>query len=107
MKAKIKLRLPTEYLLISKSLIFRITAGFGTLHTQVAGLHRAVPSTTLDKAVQLYPDYTKPAGKVKRKVLISAKFPVYLSGNPPILHAEQNVYICRVDFSARSRYDEI
>jgi hypothetical protein len=54
----------------------------------------------------LYPDYTKPAGKVKRKVLISAKFPVYLSGNPPILHAEQNVYICRVDFSARSRYDE-
>ena len=33
-----------------KSLIFRITAGFGTLrHSQVAGLHRAVPSTTLDK----------------------------------------------------------
>ena len=31
------------------SLIFRITAGFGTLQTQVAGLHRAVPSTTLDK----------------------------------------------------------
>ena len=26
-----------------------ITAGFGTLHTQVAGLHRAVPSTALDK----------------------------------------------------------
>jgi hypothetical protein len=76
------------------------------LHPQVAGFHWAVPSTTLDKAVQLYPDYTKPARKVKRKVLISAKFPVYLSGNPPILHAEQNVYICRVDFSARSRYDE-
>ena len=49
MRAKIKLRLPTEYLLISKSLIFRITAGFGTLLAQVAGLHRAVPSTTLDK----------------------------------------------------------
>jgi len=31
------------------SLIFRFTAGFGTLHTQVAGLHRAVPSTALDK----------------------------------------------------------
>ena len=30
-------------------LIFRLTAGFGTLHLQVAGLHRAVPSTTLDK----------------------------------------------------------
>ena len=51
MKAKIKLRLPTEYLLISKSLIFRITAGFGTLLAQVAGLHRAVPSTTLDKVL--------------------------------------------------------
>ena len=29
------------------------TAGFGTLHVlQVAGLHRAVPSTTLDKAMK-------------------------------------------------------
>ena len=29
------------------------TAGFSTLHiTQVAGLHRAVPSTTLDKAMK-------------------------------------------------------
>ena len=26
-------------------------AGFGTLNKQVAGFHRAVPSTTLDKAV--------------------------------------------------------
>ena len=25
-------------------------AGFGTLYKQVAGFHRAVPSTTLDKA---------------------------------------------------------
>ena len=33
-----------------QSLIFRLTAGLGTLRfTQVAGLHRAVPSTTLDK----------------------------------------------------------
>ena len=32
------------------SLIFRITAGFGTLRiAQVAGFHRAVPSTALDK----------------------------------------------------------
>ena len=32
------------------SLIFRLTAGFGTLRSpQVAGLHRAVPSTALDK----------------------------------------------------------
>ena len=89
------------------SLIFRFLRRIWHLAVQqVAGFHRAVPSTTLDKAVQLYPDYTKTAEKVKRKVLISAKFPVYLSGNPPILHAEQNVYICRVDFSARSRYDE-
>jgi len=27
-----------------------VAAGFGTLHQQVAGFHRAVPSTTLDKA---------------------------------------------------------
>ena len=81
-------------------------AGFGTLPSQVAGFHRAVPSTTLDKAVQLYPDYTKPAGKVKRKVFIPAAFPVYPAPNAPILHTEQNVYICRVDFSARRRYDE-
>ena len=35
--------------MLDLSLIFRITAGFGTLQMQVAGLHRAVPSTTLDK----------------------------------------------------------
>ena len=29
------------------------TAGFGTLLTQVAGLHRAVPSTTLDKVYSI------------------------------------------------------
>ena len=27
-----------------------VAAGFGTLPKQVAGFHRAVPSTTLDKA---------------------------------------------------------
>ena len=27
-----------------------VAAGFGTLFTQVAGFHRAVPSTSLDKA---------------------------------------------------------
>jgi len=27
-----------------------VAAGFGTTHSQVAGFHRAVPSTTLDKA---------------------------------------------------------
>ena len=27
-----------------------VAAGFGTTHKQVAGFHRAVPSTTLDKA---------------------------------------------------------
>ena len=27
-----------------------VAAGFGTLFTQVAGFHRAVPSTALDKA---------------------------------------------------------
>ena len=32
------------------SLISRLAAGFGTLQTQVAGLHRASPSTTLYKA---------------------------------------------------------
>ena len=29
------------------------TAGFGTLQMQVAGLHRAGPSATLDKAIHL------------------------------------------------------
>ena len=38
---------------LQQCLIFRTTAGFGTLHMQVAGLHRAVPSTTLDKVFQL------------------------------------------------------
>ena len=28
-----------------------VAAGFGTTHLQVAGFHRAVPSTTLDKAL--------------------------------------------------------
>ena len=39
------------------TLIFRYTAaGFGTLRNtpQVAGLHRAVPSTALDKVIQFY-----------------------------------------------------
>ncbi len=31
-------------------------AGFGTLTNQVAGLHRAVPSTTLDKAYMQFSD---------------------------------------------------
>jgi len=31
-----------------------VTAGFGTLLSQVAGLHRAVPSTTLDKVFSFY-----------------------------------------------------
>jgi hypothetical protein len=52
---------------------------------QVAGFHRAVPSTTLDKAVQLYPDYTKTAEKVKRKVFLSANSSVYPASNAPIL----------------------
>jgi hypothetical protein len=30
-----------------------LLAGFGTLLSQVAGLHRAGPSATLDKAIQL------------------------------------------------------
>jgi hypothetical protein len=34
-------------------------AGFGTLQMQVAGLHRAGPSATLDKAVQLYQYFTR------------------------------------------------
>ena len=35
------------YCIESSSLV---AAGFGTLTNQVAGFHRAVPSTTLDKA---------------------------------------------------------
>ena len=36
-----------------------ITAGFGTLHTQVAGLHRAVPSTALDKVFSFLLNYNR------------------------------------------------
>ena len=44
---------------MSGTLIFRYTAaGFSTLQKavplQVAGFHRAVPSTTLDKVMKLY-----------------------------------------------------
>ena len=42
------------------SLIFRLTAGFGTLRfPQVAGLHRAVPSTALDKVFNCGTDYSR------------------------------------------------
>ena len=58
-------------------------AGFGTLRPQVAGFHWAVPSTTLDKAVQLYLDYTKTAANVKHLLSISANFP-RLSGGRPV-----------------------
>ena len=34
-----------------------VAAGFGTTHPQVAGFHRAVPSTTLDKAYMQLPVY--------------------------------------------------
>ena len=41
-------------------------AGFGTLLTQVAGFHRAVPSTALDKAgMQLLDDYSRNLSFVK------------------------------------------
>lgn len=48
-------------------LIFRsLTAGIGTLpQRQVAGLHRAVPSTTLDKAVWLCSHYNSARPYVK------------------------------------------
>ena len=58
-------------------------AGFGTLRPQVAGFHWAVPSTTLDKAVQLYLDYTKTAANVKHLLSISANFS-RLSGGRPV-----------------------
>ena len=51
-----------------KSLIFRITAGFGTLqHLQVAGLHRAVPSTTLDKVFNCQLHYSRIFSFVNRE----------------------------------------
>ena len=68
------------------SLIFRFASpDLAPCCAQVAGFHRAVPSTTLDKAVQLYPDYTKTAEKVKRKVFLSANSSVYPASNAPIL----------------------
>jgi len=38
-------------------LIFRLAAGFGTTLSQVAGFHRAVPSTALDKACMQFLKY--------------------------------------------------
>ncbi len=35
-----------------------VAAGFGTLKIQVAGFHRAVPSTTLDKACMQFLVYS-------------------------------------------------
>ena len=50
----------------NRILIFRLAAGFGTTLSQVAGFHRAVPSTTLDKAcMQLLDDYNKNLSFVK------------------------------------------
>ena len=44
------------------------TAGFGTLpETQVAGLHRAVPSTTLDKVFNFQMHYNRIFAFVNRK----------------------------------------
>jgi hypothetical protein len=44
---------------MQKSLIFRLTAGFGTLlEQQVAGLHRAVPSTALDNGYMMAKRHT-------------------------------------------------
>ena len=40
-------------------LICRFLAGFGTLLSQVAGLHRAGPSATLDKAMKLCLYFTR------------------------------------------------
>ena len=46
-------------------------AGFGTTFSQVAGFHRAVPSTTLDKAcMQLFVDYNRIFPFVKSSDLI-------------------------------------
>jgi len=42
---------------VYRILIFRLAAGFGTLNKQVAGFHRAVPSTTLDKACMQFVGY--------------------------------------------------
>ena len=57
-------------------------AGFGTLLSQVAGFHRAVPSTTLDKAgMQLPVDYNR-------------KFPFVKS-------FELNVHNSGIDFSKK------
>ena len=44
-------------------------AGFGTLLSQVAGFHRAVPSTTLDKAgMQLLDDYSRKSSFVNTRL---------------------------------------
>jgi len=65
---------PTDSMCVTnRILIFRIAAGFGTLNKQVAGFHRAVPSTALDKAcMQLLNNYKKPK---KKSQAVSSKYP--------------------------------
>jgi len=71
-----------------------VAAGFGTLHfKQVAGLHRAVPSTTLDKACMQFAFILHTFFKMSTPVLQVS------SGSVCIVH---NSFI---DFSARKWYD--
>ena len=67
-----------------------VAAGFGTTLSQVAGFHRAVPSTTLDKACMQFATlfYTK-----------LSKSQVFFL----IFH--KNVHNSFVDFSAKRWYD--
>ena len=64
-------------------------AGFGTTLSQVAGFHRAVPSTTLDKACMQFVIYCSRKLKIVK----------YQFEKQPIVH---NLFM---DFSPESCYD--
>jgi len=71
-------------------------AGFGTTLTQVAGFHRAVPSTALDKASMQFGFIIRIL--TKKSIFFSKGFSVFgLSKN-------WNVYNLVMDFSCKREY---
>ena len=92
----------------AQSLIFRLTAGFGTLRqAQGAGLHRAVPSTTLDKVFNcrgftgkaLYRRHPVPvkekrsAAQKKKKGLDKREYTVYIEHTQYIRGVQMTIFI--------------
>ena len=67
---KNKKRSDGALIVLSQSLIFRLTPDLAPCNQQVAGLHRAVPSATLDKVFNYrnyYTDFSRSVKHIPRK----------------------------------------